>query len=60
MPRNLANTLFKTLQRHTCNNLQGVFPTMIDFVTLGDLLYTGDDAKRWQRVTKQMMVGKTP
>ena len=28
------------------NNLQGVFPTMIGFVTLGHLLFIGDHAKK--------------
>ena len=28
------------------NNLQGVFPTMIGFVTLGHLLFIGDQAKK--------------
>ena len=41
------------------NNLQGVFLTMIGFVTLGHLLFR-DHAKRWPRVTKPIMVGKTP
>jgi len=34
-----------TLKAHH-NNLQGVFPTMIGFVTLGYLLFLGDDAKK--------------
>ena len=42
------------------NNLQGVFPTMIGFVTLGHLLLRGSCKKRWPRVTKPIMVGKTP
>ena len=28
------------------HNLQGVFPTMIGFVTLGHLLFIGDQAKK--------------
>ena len=41
-------------------NLQGVFSTIIGFVILGHLLYIEDDAKRWPRVTKPIMIGKTP
>ena len=33
---------------------------MIGYVTLGHLLFVGDDAKRWSRVTKPIMIGKTP
>ena len=42
------------------NNLQGVLLTMIGFVTLGHLLFRGSCKKRWPRVTKPIMVGKTP
>ena len=49
---------FVTSKAH--NNLQGVFPTMIGFVTLGHLLFRGSCKKRWLRVTKPIMVGKTP
>ena len=31
------------------NNLQGVFPTIIGFVTLGHLLFIGIMQKRWPR-----------
>ena len=40
-PRSLAKPfikIFYTLKAHMCNNLQGVFPTMIGFVTLATLL----------------------
>ena len=33
---------------------------MIGFVTLGHLLLIGVVQKRWPRVTKPVMVGKTP
>ena len=38
----IASQLFVTPH----NNLHGVFPTMIGFVTLGHLLFTGDHAKK--------------
>ena len=38
----------------------GVFPTMIGFVIIGHLLFMGIMQKRWPRVTKPIMVGKTP
>ena len=40
------NQLFVTFTSKAHNNLQGVFPTMIGFVTIGQ--------------TKPIMVGKTP
>ena len=58
IPSQLFVTITFTSKAH--NNLQGVFPTMIGFVTLGYLFAIGDDAKRWPRVTKPIMVGKTP
>ena len=33
---------------------------MIGFVTQDHLFNIGDDAKKWPRVTKPIMVGKTP
>ena len=48
------------LQRNTCNNLQGVFPTMISFVILGQLSTSSSINKRWPRVAKPNMVGNTP
>ena len=56
----IANYLLLTFTSKAHNNLQGVFPTIIGFVTLGHLLFIGDQAKRWPRVTKPIMVGKTP
>ena len=58
IPSQLFVTITFTSKAH--NNLQGVFPTMISFVTLGHLLFRGDHAKRWPRVTKPIMVGKHP
>ena len=55
----IANHLLQTFTSKECNNSQGVFPTMIGFVTLGHLLFIGDCAKKWPRVTKPIMVGKT-
>ena len=55
----ISSQLFVTNSK-VHNNLQGVFPTMIGFVTLGHLLFIGDQEKRWSRVTKPIMVGKTP
>ena len=52
--------LLLTFTSKAHNNIQGVFPTMIGFVTLGHLLFIADQAKRWPRVTKPIMVGKTP
>ena len=40
----IPSHLFVTLKAH--NNLQGVFPTKIGFVTLGHLLFIGDQAKK--------------
>ena len=40
------------------NNLEGVFPTMIGLVTLGHLFCL--IPYKWPRVTKPIMVGKTP
>ena len=49
-----------TFTSKTHNNLQGIFPIMVGFVTLGHLLFRGSCKKRWPRVTKPIMVGKTP
>ena len=61
-PRSLypANNLLLTFTSKAHNNLQGVFPTMIGFVTLGHLFLHDPLNKRWPRVTKPIMVGKTP
>ena len=42
----LAIYLLLTFTSKSHNNLQGVFPTMIGFVTLGHLLFIGDQAKK--------------
>ena len=44
IPSHLFVTITFTSKAH--NNLQGVFPTMIGFVTLGHLLFIGDQAKK--------------
>ena len=40
----ISSQLFVTSKAH--NNLQGVVPTMIGFVTLSHLLFLGDHAKK--------------
>ena len=47
-PRSLyqANYLLLTFTSKAHNNLQGVFPTMIGVVTLGHLLFIGDQTKK--------------
>ena len=42
----IANHLLQTFTSKECNKSQGVFPTMIGFVTLGHLLFIGDCAKK--------------
>ena len=42
----MANYLLLTFTSKAHNNLQGVFPTMIGFVTLGHLLFIRDHAKK--------------
>ena len=57
----LANYLLQTFTPKAQSTLQGVFPTIIGFVNLGNLLFVGDHAKkrhRWPRVTKPIMFGK--
>ena len=57
----LANNLLLTFTSKAHNILQGVFPTMIGFVTLAWPPFLHDSLnKRWPRVTKPIMVGKTP
>ena len=56
----IANHLLQTFTSKEHNNSQGVFLTMIGFVTLGHLLFIGIVQKRWSRVTKSIMVEKTP
>ena len=60
IPSQLFVTITFTSKAH--NNLQGVFPTMIGFVPLATFLHylLSTIAKRWPRVTKPIMVGKTP
>ena len=59
-PRSLAKLFIKIFYTSkTHNNLQGVFPTMIGFVILGQLFLCYPPI-RWPRVTKPIMVGKTP
>ena len=48
----LANYLLLTFTSKAHNNLQGVFPTMIGFVTLGHLLFIGDRAKKMAKGDK--------
>ena len=54
------NINFQTFTSKAHNNLQGVFPTMIGFVTFDHLLFIGDCAKRVAKVTKPIMIEKTP
>ena len=42
----IANHLLQTFTSKEYSNSQGVFPTMIGFVTLGYLLFIGDCAKK--------------
>ena len=42
------------------SNLQGVFPTMIGFVTLGHLLFRGSCKKGGQGLQSQSWLGKHP
>ena len=42
----LANYFLLTFTSKAHYNLQGIFPTMIGFVTLGHLLFIGDQAKK--------------
>ena len=44
IPNQIYLLLTFTSKAH--NNLQGVFPTMNGFVTLGHLLFIGDQAKK--------------
>ena len=45
----LANYLLQTFTSKTYNNLQGVFLTMIGFVTHGHLFFIGDDSTKLQK-----------
>ena len=56
----IANHLLQTFTSKEHNNSQGVFPTMIGFVTLGHLLFIEDCAKKVAKGDKPIMVGKTP
>ena len=42
----IANHLSQTFTSKAHNNLQGVFSTMIDIVTLSHILFIGDEAKK--------------
>ena len=44
----IANNLLLTFTSKAHNNLQGAFPTMIGFVTLGHLLFRGSCKKGGQ------------
>ena len=60
-PQAFATFCSRALKCVRAMQLQGVFPTMIGFVTLGHLfVYRGSGKKRWPSVTKPIMVGKTP